>query len=238
MSQQNKVKQFFGKLTNDPQKEKWWFNTNYFFAGTASVIVLCILLYALVWSNGSPAINTHHPSWTSTLSFNAIIAGFLNSFGHLSWQHVLLNMLCFSACGLYLERKMGTFRLILFIPVLAFFTATAISTNFLSVNWTGYSGVNYGLYAIIITDYLFSFTKNNSGKNKFNLILGAIVIILIYIAMCYNGGVNSFGFKLYPYDLFNNMGHYSAFLAGLIIALTYKISRLTQKSNHMSNPES
>lgn len=101
-----------------------------------------------------------------------------------------------------------------------------ISSNNLSTGGIGFSGVNYGLYAILIIDYAFSFRKDKQRKNKLNLILGATILALIYLAMCYNGGTDSFGFEWYPYDFFNNMAHYSGFLAGLVLALAFNISKI------------
>ena len=65
------------------------------------------------------------------------------------------------------------------------------------------------------------------NRTKFNLIFGAVVLALIYLATCFDGGIHSFGFKLYPYDLISNKGHYSSALAGLILGLTIQISRLS-----------
>lgn len=91
----------------------------------------------------------------------------------------------------------------------------------------GFSGVNYALYAFVIIDYIFYIFKKDKGKA--NVIYGAIVIGLIYLAMCYNGGTTGFGFNWYPYDLINNMGHYTGFLAGLIISLVINICKLQSK---------
>lgn len=229
MKKEGKIKQSLENFMNCSRSDKWWFNTNYFFAGTVVIIVMCIILYGVIWSNGTPRINTHYQYWDSILKFNGILDGFINSFGHLSWQHVLLNMLCFSVCGLYFERKIGTARWMLFVPTLAFFTASATGLNNLSTGGVGFSGVNYGLYAVLAVDYIFSFRKDKQNKNKLNLILGAVIIVLIYLAMCFNGGINSFGFKWYPYDFFTNMAHYSGFLAGLVLALAFNVSKIQKK---------
>ena len=69
-----------------------------------------------------------------------------------------------------------------------------------------------------------------------NTIVGAIILALIYLAMCFNGGVASFSFEWYPYDLMHNMGHYSSFLIGFVLALIVQITRdlaLKQKNTEI-----
>ena len=163
-------------------------------------------------------------TWTAFLHFETLLYSFSNSFNHLSLQHMLLNVLCFFVCGLYLERKIGSIKFALLVLMMAFFASATVSTNHLSVRWKGFSIVNYGLYAYIIIDYVFSFRQTNN--TKFNVILGAIVLALIYLAMCFSGNTSSFGFKWYPYDLLNNIGHYSSALAGLALGLTIKLAPL------------
>lgn len=222
----------FNEFINDNHKNKNWFVQNYLFAGTFFIIFVNLLLYTVGGSFGSfrsvvEIDNLQH--WTSVLYFNHIARSFLNSFAHLNLQHALLNMLCFSVCGLYLERKKGSIKFVLLILALAFFTSTAISANYNSVNWTGFSGVNYGLYFYILTDYLFSFQK--SKRKWHNIIIGAVALALIYIFTCFSGGVSSFSFKIYPYDLITNLGHYSAALTGLIVGLMIKITHLKTDKN-------
>ena len=64
-------------------------------------------------------------------------------------------------------------------------------------------------------------------KNRTNIILGSIVLVFIYVAMCFCEGVSGFGFKLYPYDLIYNMGHYSSFFIGCVISLFKNIVEMT-----------
>ena len=56
--------------------------------------------------------------------------------------------------------------------------------------------------------------------------MGAIILALIYLAMCYNGGTDSFGFEWYPYDLMYNAGHYSSFVAGIIVTVMLNLAKL------------
>ena len=159
--------------------------------------------------------NLNH--WEDKLYFNPTIATFLNAFSHANLQHVLLNMLAFAVCGLYLERKTGTLGLCGLIFFGAYVSGVAVTANNLGVFWHGFSGVNYFLFAYIIFDYIFSFRKHK--RNKTNIILGAIVLFLIYIATCFCGSVNEIDFTVYPYDLMHNCAHYSAFLIGCVISL-------------------
>ena len=210
------------------KKVKWW-NRNYFFAGTIMIIAVNILLFWLCgnhWESGVLQMdNLGH--WSDPLYLNPIIRSFLNCFSHANWQHVLLNMLCFAGCGLYLERKTGSFGILGVVFVGAFLSSVATTANDLSIYWHGFSGVNYFLYACIIIDYIFSFRKEK--RSKTNIILGAIVLALIYLAMCFCEGVSGFGFAPYPYDLINNMGHYTGFLMGLVVSLTFNIAEIVKK---------
>lgn len=38
-----------------------------------------------------------------------------------------------------------------------------------------------------------------------------------------NGGTSSFSFSWYPYDMMYNLGHYTSYLTGLLIALAIKL---------------
>ncbi len=52
-----------------------------------------------------------------------------------------------------------------------------------------------------------------------NIVAGAVMLGLIYFAMCFNGGTSSIGFEWYPYDLLHNLGHASGFVAGLVLGI-------------------
>ena len=218
-------------FVNEDFERRWWFNMNYCFLGTTFVVVLCLFLYATVWSHGMPKINLRGQTWDATLKFNGIIAGWVNSFGHASWTHVIANMVLFTLCGLYFERKMGTLPWLLLIPALAFFTAGATGLNSQSTGGVGYSGVNYCLFAMLLVHYIVSFERDFRRKNKLNLILGAVVIVVTAFSMFNTGSERDFGFLWYPYGLTNNMGHYSSFLVGLVIIAAYYVARITKKSN-------
>lgn len=215
---------------NDGYKNKSWFTRNYFFAGTVLIILINILIFAIGGEDWVlDSLNTWKDHWTDVFYFKPLIRVFCNSFAHFTWRHVLLNMLCFFFCGLYLERKTGSIKFVLLILAAAFFTSAAVSANFLAVHWQGFSAVNFGLYAYITVDYLFSLQKEK--RTKFNLISGAVVLVFIYFTTCFDGAAESLSFKWYPYDLARNMGHYSGALAGLVLGLTVQIARIGIKKN-------
>lgn len=214
------------KLIDDSKKTLRWWNRNYFFLATIIVTLVNILLYALLgnrWEEQFP-VSGGLTLWYNELDFNNLIRAFMNSFSHSNWQHVLLNMLCFFICGIYLERKEGTLSLLFLVIVTAFFSSTAMSANEGSVHWHGFSGVNFALYAYIIVDFLFVFRKHT--RSAFNIISGFVMLGLIYFAACFNGGTSSIGFEWYPYDFMHNMGHYSAFVAGMVLGFVVQFVRV------------
>lgn len=215
------------KILNDDYRDKNWFFRNYFFIGTAAVILTCSLLFIFGGYSWNPIVYGSH-GWTEGLYFNPLFYGFLNSFGHANLQHMLLNMLCFLIAGLYLERKTGTLSLLLLIIAFAFLSTGITAANYFSVSSIGYSGVNYALYFYIIADFIFMLFHKTERK-ILNTILGIIILALIYLAMCFSGGTSKFSFELYPYDLFNNMGHTGGAFAGLVVGLIVQITKLKSK---------
>ncbi len=213
------------KFIDDKSKNLHWWNRNYFFIATLIVITINLLIFKFAnkwYFNIFTVDRLDH--WSEVFYFSPTLVSFFNSFSHSNWQHVLLNMLCFLVAGIYIERKKGSFSTLLLVLFGAYISGIAITTNLLNVNYWGYSGVNYFLYSYIIIDYLFSFKK--SERNKFNIILGAVVVALIYLASCFNGGTSKFSFTWYPYDLMHNMAHYSSFVAGIVIGLLVQIIKL------------
>ena len=219
------------KFFDDKNKKLTWWNRNYFYVGTIVIILINVFLFLVLgnsWEDGIISVD-QFGHWGDPFYLNSTIASFLNAFSHANLQHVLLNMLCFSVCGIYLERKTGTFGIFGLVIFSAFISGIAVTCNDLSVSWHGFSGVNYFLYAYIIFDFLFCLKKEK--KNKSNIILGSIVLLFIYVAMCFSEGVSGFGFKIYPYDLIYNMGHYSSFLIGCVMALFKNIVEITAEKS-------
>ncbi len=216
------------KFIDDKCKKVKWWNRNYFYFGTIAIIAVNIMLFAFLGNHFETVVQPdlgHH--WHDGLYFVPTLRVFLNAFSHSDWEHVLLNMLCFAFVGLYFERKMGTFGLLGFVIVGAYFSGIAVATNNLSVNYHGFSGVNYLCYAYVIVDYIFSFQKDR--RNKTNTILGALVLVAIYVSMCFSDSLRAFPFTYYPIDLITNLGHGSSFVVGLVLALIIQISMLIGK---------
>lgn len=210
---------------DDKSKQITWLNRNYFFITTIFIILLNIIIFAVHGSD-----TTHFsviPNW-GKFSVANLFQALVNSYSHLTWQHTLLNMLCFLIAGLYLERKKGSLKFLLFIFVISLFTAFASCTNDISLNWKGFSCANYGLYGYIIIEYIFSLIYK-CKRYLFNIIFGIIVLALIYFAMCFKGGTSSIGFAWYPYDLLHNLGHASGFVVGLFFGIYEQLCGIINK---------
>ena len=214
------------KFFDDKCKRTKWYNKNYFFVGTLIIIAINIILYWQYGNDFNNYIGGEH-IWYDKFVFDNFFRAILNAFEHANWQHVLLNMLCFLFCGLYIERKTGTFSYLLLMAGLVAISSCFVVTFSISLNWHGASGLVYICYAYILVDYIFSFQKHR--RNKLNIIMGAIILALIYLAMCYNGGTDSFGFEWYPYDLMYNAGHYSSFVAGIIVTVMLNLAKLKDR---------
>ena len=213
---------------NDKTKTLRWYNRNFIFLGTILVVVTNILLFYFPGNNWGDFVGNPENSWTAVLFFDNVARLFLNSFVHADWQHVLLNMACFFVVGIYLERKKGTINLFLLVLVMALFTSLAVGANHQSIYSVGFSGVIYGLYAYVFVDFFFMLRKET--RTKFNIFSGIFMFIAIYVAMCFSGGTESFCFEFYPYDLITNMGHYTSFAIGIVVALCFNICKVQAKA--------
>lgn len=203
------------RILNDGCKCATWRNANYCFAVTAAIVLLNIILYAVCGSDTGDFSVRHN--W-GNFSVNNLFQALVNSYSHSNWQHVLLNMLCFLFAGVYLERKKGSLPFLLFMALMSLFTAFAVCTNDISVARRGFSGVNYGLYGYIGIEYIFTLLLRRK-RDIINIVAGAVMLGLIYFAMCFNGGTSSIGFEWYPYDLLHNLAHASGFVAGLMLGI-------------------
>ena len=209
------------KFIDSPKKRLAWYSRNYFYIATVAVVVTNIALYACLGNSWTFAFGNGSVRWERSFDFQRIWRCFLNNFSHGTWQHALLNMLCFFIAGLYLERKTGSLGLSGLVLSLAVLQGCVCAAAKGDLGFYGFSGVNYALYAYIAIDYLFSFTK--SRRNKTDLIFGGIVLALIYLAMCFSGGTATVSFKPYPYDLLHNLGHGTGFFCGAIVALLVQL---------------
>ncbi len=194
---------------DDKSKKLTYWNRNYYFVTTVLIVILNIVLFA-AWDKPRISVSPH---WGSFSVVN-LVQALINTYWHVNWQHILLNMLCFLIAGLYLERKKGSLKFFLFVVILSLFTAFAVCANEVALGWTGFSGMNYGLYGYILIELVFMLFQKEK-RYLFNLICGGAIYALIYFAMCFNGGTSRIGFEWYPYDLLHNLGHASGFVTGL-----------------------
>lgn len=210
---------------DDKNKAVNWFNRNYYFVVTTFIVLLNIIIYA-VYASHTPNFSVR-PNW-GRFSVANLFEALVNSYTHGNWQHCLLNMLCFFVAGLYLERKRGSIDFLLFMFIMSIFTAFASCTNDISISAIGFSAVNFGLYGYIIIEFIFVLIHKES-RYLFNVVHGAIVIALIYFAMCFNGGTYKVSFEWYPHDLLYNLGHASGFVVGIAFGLYEQICHTISK---------
>ena len=210
---------------DDKSKKLTVLNRNYFFAVTVFIVLLNIIVYAVHGPNtGEFSVR---PNW-GRFSVNNLFQALVNSYSHANWQHTLLNMLCFFIAGIYIERKKGSLQFLLFMVIMSLFTAFATCANDLSLWWHGFSGINYGLYGYIFVEYVFTLCQKEK-RYLFNIVFGAIVVGLIYFAMCFCGGTERVAFEWYPYDLLHNLGHASGISAGFVLGLYEQLSSVILK---------
>ncbi len=215
---------------NDQNKRLTRLNKNYFFAATLLIVFVNFFLFffPVVY----PSLTDARPDW-NTFSVANLFQALLSAYTHAGSQHCALNMLCFLIAGAYLERKQGSLRFLSFVIVLSFFAEFATSTNYVSLKHVGFSSVNYALYGYIIIDYIFLlFRKEKRGI--FNVVAGAVILGLIYFAMCFSGGTSQISFAWYPYDLLHNIGHASGFFVGILFGLYESIADLVRQSAQQS----
>ena len=210
------------KILNNNRKNVSLWASNLFFVTTLFIVLLNIILYSSLGSWEIPLGNHSYGHWSDCLYFTNLLHVFCSAFSHANWQHTLLNMLCFFICGIYLERKIGSFIFFLLIMAFALFEGSATAANNDSIAFHGFSGVNYAIYAYILVDFLFCVIPK-SKRNKYDLIYGGIMLGLIYIAACFNGGTQRFGFSWYPYDAMYNMGHYTSFFVGFVMSAAIRL---------------
>jgi len=206
------------------EKENWWLNRNYFFVATLILITSMVLIYAFIpnqlrWDLASGS----QPHWNDHLNFINIFISFWASFSHLNALHLFGNMLTFTVLGMYFERRLGSLKFLTFILLLAFFTSTAISAN-INTNWTGFSGVNFALKTFVILNFI-SLLLSNKKISKSNIAWQLVSTAWVFITMSVQ--LEPFAIRLYP---FQNMGHYSSMLAGLILFLTLALFKIKKPS--------
>lgn len=216
---------------DDKNKNVNWLNRNYYFVVTVLIVLLNIIIYAVCGSKtGNFSVS---PDWRR-FSVANLFEALVNSYTHANWQHCLLNMLCFFVAGLYLERKRGSIDFLLYMFIMSIFTAFASCTNDISISAIGFSAVNFGLYGYMIIEYIFVLIDKES-RYLFNVVHGAIVMALVYFAMCFNGGTSKVSFAWYPYDLLHNLGHASGFVVGLAFGIYEQVVNFISKYKSKRN---
>ena len=174
-----------------------------------------ILLFAIGGNNWSNFIESNsNPSTVADME--RIFRSFLNVFSHASVGWLIFSMLCFLLCGLYLERKVGSIRFVVLTLVIAFFSATATATNFLSVEWSGFSVAAYGLFGYIVAGYIFSTWRDRQRQYNqiFNIIYDSIAGVIIFCIILVTGFSKG--------NIIHNIGHSSAFLLGAVLWLSIR----------------
>ena len=207
------------RFIDDKGKKLNWHNRNYFYAGTIFLVLLNVILFATLGNRWNFDLYNENVQWTE-FSVTNIFTIMFAALSHASWSHVCGNIIGLAVVGLYLERKMGTFNF-LFLHILLMFIAPAMTSHVKgNIHHHGYSGVNFATYAFLIIDFFFSLKKEK--RNWTNIILGILAFIYIYVfSMSWAGGA-FIDVTYYPKNLIENIGHYTGFLAGILVGLFYQ----------------
>lgn len=201
-------------------KQKNLIEKNFLFAGTILVIAINIIVFFFF---NEPIFLDTTNNWNNVLDFSHLLLTFASAFKHFNLQHVMLNSLCFLVVGAYVERKQGTLGVLVLVFIFALFGESMIDANHTGTS-LGFSGVNFAFYAYVLVDFIF--TVKQLKREKSELILSIIVLCLIYVACCFCGGTDGFSFKIYPYDLIHNLGHYTSFITGIILTTFIKLCKI------------
>ena len=195
------------KFIDNSKKTLNFWNRNYFFFATIFYITLNIILFATCKREA------YKPFDGDLLN---ILYNLKVGYIHNSWEHVLLNMLTFFFVGFYIERKDGTFKLLIILLFCSLLCSTIP---------TGHSAIWAFLIGWVLIDYIFSFKKDT--RSKTNIIVGAIVIILEIFRCCFydlpGGGIS---ITYYPYQLITHLGHFRPFIWGIITCLLFELCQI------------
>ena len=205
---------------DDKSKKVTKWNRNYCFLGTILYLAVFWILFAL-----DVNITLKEAKNWSAFNLTNLWISFARVFLHLSFSHILHNSIMIAVGGMFVERKIGTFKCLLLLLAFSFVGGAMTVAGAWSFSWRGSSIVWFALYGYILVDYLFSFQKDR--RNKTNIILGAIVLVVEYIRSGFFDNVDgSIGWGIVPYQLIYNVGHYVGFIVGVIFALTVCLTRL------------
>ncbi|MDR3264363.1 MAG: rhomboid family intramembrane serine protease [Clostridiales bacterium] len=196
------------------------FNRNYFFFGTVLVILVNIGLFAALGLGENWSYRLYSPeiAWEDFVPLN-LLAALTSSFGHLDWSHVLMNAFAFLGCGLYLERRIGTLKLLTLTLFFAFFSAGMLAVVYNQADGgVGYSGVNYAFIGYIVLDYLISLPTE---RGKFQVLYGGAAVLCLVLGSFVDSAAASIA--AYPVNLMYNVAHYSGLFAGVATWLFEKV---------------
>ena len=223
-----KVSTLFSNFLDDTKKKKSALNRNYFYITTIFFIALNLCIWALAGTKlHYGCLPKNELDWDNFLDFQALFSAIINNISHWSWEHVLLNMLVSSlVVSLYLERRFGSLKYFLIVTVLIVVSAAFVAGNNQSLNYAGFSCVNFALYAFFIVTFFFSLSKRERSKG--NVIFGVVILMGVLVFMIWEiwDAVEIYGATASASDLFYNKGHYSGFIAGLIVVLVLQITKV------------
>ena len=204
------------KFIDDSKKTLNFWNRNYCFLATILYVTLNIILF-VTCEGGS------YKTFDGDLM--TILHNLKVGYIHNSWHHVLLNMATFFFLGFYIERKEGTFKLLAIILVCSLVFATIP---------TGHSAMWAFLIGWMLINYLFSFKKDT--RNKTNIIVGAVVLVLEIVRCCFydlpGGGI---AITYYPYQIITHLSHFRPFVWGLLVCLLVELSKLITLTQYKYN---
>ena len=221
------------KFFDDKSKNLKWCNRNYFFIGTILFIALNIILFVTL-GNFFFFLHQRLESIEGSNFFTSCYKLFLHfcvNFTHSSWEHVLQNMLGFSFCLMYMERKLGTINLYGMLFALTLFCSLPYWSE--TYTFTGSSEVWFACFGYVTIDYLFSF--RNGYRNKTNVIFGTIVVFLELFRSGfyddYSEGIRKIKWSIDLPILFQFEIHYVGFLIGIFVGLLTNFVILTCEKN-------
>ena len=228
---------FFKNYINLKDKNLKWYNLNFYYVATITMIVAMIIGYF--------TIKPYAPN-----SFWNI---YVVSFTHVNAVHITFNVIMLVLLSLLLERHFGSFTyliMLIFIIPLAnlscFATKSFLYTYDTKWSGAGESCVNYFLFGLVLVLVAFNYREYILSKNAFIFFIPLVFFIFLSSINSNNISTPS-DFFTHPsmrfMDVFytNTAGHFAPFIVGIIIGIliftilsTTKISDKKNRSNNGS----
>ncbi len=207
-----------------------WYSRNWFYAGTIFISLLLIILCVANLNEWEESIIERYTLEGGSV-FERLFYAFLIKFIYTNWSTVLYNILGFAIAALYLERKTGTLNFILLVFGMMFLCSTTdLVINFYSTFTSSFEW--FALWGYVVIDFIFTACQKDK-RNKTNLILGAIVLVLLYFRACFydkiGGGI---GLGWYPHQIIDISSHFVMFIVGITISLFVQVSLLVSKEQY------